>query len=117
MALPQPTRLVQVAEQQRQELQVQAQSQQLAVQDMTHQHLEAKLLELLITLAADQAEARQAEALQQAQQLERQTARQTQGQVAAETARQVQTTAVLVGQVFCYLGLRSRHGTVFCTSH
>jgi hypothetical protein len=93
-------RLVQVAVQQRQELQDQAQLQQLAAQDMTHQHLEAKLLEPLITQAADQVAARQAVELQQAQQRAEQTVQLTQGQAAAETRQQGQTIPARVGRAY-----------------
>jgi hypothetical protein len=94
-------RLVRVAVQQRQALLAQEQLQRLAVQVMTHQHLEARSLALLFTLAADQAVARQAVGLHQAQQLEQQTAQLTQDQAEAETRQLDQTMAAQVDRVFC----------------
>jgi hypothetical protein len=90
-----------VAVLQRQERQDRAQLQRLAVQVMTHQHLEAKLLEPLIMQVAVQVAARQAVALQQARQRAQQTVQQTAVQVAAETVQQDQTTAAQVAQEFC----------------
>jgi hypothetical protein len=101
VALLQAMRLDLAEVQQQQARQDQAQSQQLAVQVMTHQHLEARQQTQHFTLAADQVVARQAVALQQARQRAQQTVLLTQVQVAAETMRQVQIMAALVAQVFC----------------